>query len=155
MKIVVDADACPVKEIIIETARNNAVPVVMVMSLAHITGFPAEVTVITVDSIPQAADIAILNTVRPADIVVTQDIGLAAAVLGRGALVLSPRGWQYDETNINSLLHERHWHAKVRRGGGRTKGPRPHTGKDDVRFRASLERLICFYGGRPRPCRQG
>jgi len=142
LKIVVDADACPVKGIIVETARKKTIPVVMALSLAHDTGFPADVTVIRVDSIPQAVDIAIMNVVRPADIVVTQDIGLAAAVLGRGARALSPRGLQYNEGNINSLLLERHVHAKVRRGGGRMKGPRAHTGEDDDRFRVSLERLI-------------
>jgi uncharacterized protein YaiI (UPF0178 family) len=142
LKIIVDADACPVKNLIIEIAQQHGIPVVMVLSIAHLATFPATVEMVTVDSVPQAVDIAILNLLRPADIVVTQDIGLAAAVLGGSALALSPRGLRYDEGNIDSLLHERHLAAKTRRGGRRAKGPRPHTREDDDRFRNCLERLI-------------
>ena len=90
----------------------------------------------------QEADIKLANLTNANDIVVTQDWGLAAIILGKRAFCLSPGGKEFREETIDFLLEEREAKAKVRRGGGRTKGPSKRTGDDDRRFAAALERLL-------------
>ena len=92
MKILVDADACPVKDVIIEIGRQKGIQVELVASYNHhINGGPG-VTVITTDTGPDAADYVIANRVNTDYLVITQDYGLAALVLGRKGKALSPRG---------------------------------------------------------------
>lgn len=88
---------------------------------------------------PQAADLALANRARAGDVVITQDWGLAALVLGRGCRAISPTGRIYRPETIQLLLEERHIKAKVRRGGGRTPGPRARTAEDEARFALALE----------------
>ena len=76
------------------------------------------------------------------DIVVTQDFGLAAMVLGKGARAVNQNGLVYTNDNIDKLLMERHIGAKVRRGGGRTKGPAKRTKEDNERFEAVFIELL-------------
>lgn len=142
-KILVDADSCPVKDIIVEEARKTATSVVMVASIAHRIAYQdPEISVITVDNMPQAADIAVLNNVAPGDIVVTGDYGLASVVLSKSATPLSPRGFVYTTNNIDRLLLQRHIDAKIRRSGGRTKGPKALDAEDRKNFRETLRRLL-------------
>lgn len=88
------------------------------------------------------ADLAVANRTRSGDIVVTQDWALAALIIGKGASALSPTGIIYDANNLDFLLEERHIKAKVRRGGGRTKGPKARSKNDDDRFERSLSYLL-------------
>lgn len=142
-KILVDADSCPVKDIIVETARQSAIPVIMVASVSHlITYQDPEISVITVDNMPQAADIAVLNNLAPGDIVVTGDYGLASVVLSKNAIPVSPRGFVYTANNIDRLLLQRHIDAKIRRSGGRTKGPKALNLDDKEHFRQALRKLL-------------
>lgn len=97
---------------------------------------------VTVGDAPDEADLAVVNRTRPGDIVVTQDWGLAALVLGKGARCLSPAGYEYTPQRIDFQLHERHVKAKHRRAGGRTRGPRARTDADDQRFERTLRRLL-------------
>ena len=145
MKIIVDADACPVKEIVIAVAKEHQLDVLMVCSLAHNIEEQTGVRVIQVDQEPQAADIAIFNQTQKSDIVVTQDYGLAAIALGKGASAISPRGNIYMEERMDGMLTRRHIEQKYRRAGGRTKGPKPHSVKDDVKFEYNLKKLIEEY----------
>ncbi|MCX7918991.1 MAG: YaiI/YqxD family protein [bacterium] len=142
MKIIVDADACPVKEIIVNVATEAQVDVVMVCSYAHFLEPQDNVQIVQVDQEPQAADIAIINRTEKSDIIVTQDYGLAALVLGKGAYAISPRGKIYTEEKIDGMLAERHIQLKYRQSGGRTKGPTPHSEKDNRNFENNLKRLI-------------
>lgn len=91
---------------------------------------------------PDEADFAVVNRTRSGDIVVTQDWGLAALVLAKGAMCLSPGGREYREDRIEFQLDERHTKAVHRRGGGRTRGPRARTAADDERFERTLRRLL-------------
>lgn len=142
MKIYVDADACPVKEVIYNEARNRSIPVIMVVSMAH-NIYPMEgMDVIRVDSSFQAVDMAIVNAAVSGDIVVTSDFGLASIVLGKGARAISPSGRVFSERNIDTLLEKRHSAARQRRGGGRVKGPRARKKVNDDFFRNNLIRLI-------------
>ncbi len=81
-------------------------------------------------------------TVTPEDIVVTQDIGLADIVLGRGAHAIGVRGRIYNPLTIDSMMFIRHEEKKVRRQGGRTKGPAPFTNEDRKRFERNLRQLV-------------
>ncbi|WP_308638873.1 YaiI/YqxD family protein [Paenibacillus silvisoli] len=140
--IVVDADACPVKREIVETARSFAVPVLMVASHDHRLQEEPGVTINQVDRSDQSVDLYIANHVLRGDIVVTQDFGLATIVLAKGAIALSPRGQQYDDSNIDYLMERRHELAKKRRGGGRHKGPKAMSGEDRERFQQKLTKVL-------------
>lgn len=90
----------------------------------------------------QAADIAVANLTKPGDIVITQDWGLAALIIGKKARAISPRGRIYSPEQIDLLLEERNLLAKYRNSGGRTKGPSKHSKVDDRIFEANLVKLI-------------
>lgn len=140
-KILVDADACPVKEIIVRAARARGVPVTMLIDNSHeLRG--AYGTVITVDTRRDSVDFALVSLMEPGDIVVTQDYGLAAMVLGKRGRALNQDGLVYTDENIDGLLTARHIGQKIRRAGGRTKGPAKRTRADDEKFEAALARLI-------------
>ena len=89
-----------------------------------------------------SADFAIVERLRPGDVVVTQDIGLASMALGRGAAAIGVRGRVYTRQTIDMDLFIRHEEKKVRRAGGRTRGPAAFTGDDRERFKRNLARLI-------------
>lgn len=142
-KIVIDADSCPVTDVVIKVARQTSIPVLAVASISHVLNCQeAGVTVIEVDNIPQAADVTIVNNVKDRDIVITGDYGLASVALARGARAISPRGLVFSAENIDRLLLQRHIDAKIRQGGGRTKGPKSFTAEDRDKFEQALRRMI-------------
>lgn len=103
MKILVDADACPAKDIIEDVAKKNNVPVKMYCDLNHVLNSDYS-TVEYVDSGFQSVDMSLINDTRKGDIVVSQDYGVAAMALGKGAYAISPKGYIYDDSNIDKLL---------------------------------------------------
>jgi uncharacterized protein YaiI (UPF0178 family) len=141
-RVVVDGDACPVKPEIARTVRNCGATALLVSSHAHRLVPEDRVQVVTVDASDQAADLYIANALTPRDVLVTGDYGLAALGLARGAVVLTPRGKEIRESDIDGLLEHRHLSARLRRGGTRTKGPRPFTDEDRVRFQQKLTTLL-------------
>jgi uncharacterized protein YaiI (UPF0178 family) len=141
MRILVDADACPVKEIIVRLAKQRNIPVTMQIDTSHELN-DGYSEVITVDKQADSVDFALMGLLTREDIVVTQDFGLAAMVLGKGARVVNQNGLVYTDDNIDKLLMERHIGAKVRRGGGRTKGPAKRTKEDNERFEAAFVELL-------------
>lgn len=142
MKILVDADACPVKEIIVRVAKKYNIPVIMLIDTSHEIddGYS---TVITVDKARDSVDIALINLVTTGDIVVTQDYGVAAMALGKEVKALNQNGMIYSDKNIDRLLFERHLGQKIRRSGGRTSHIKKRTQEDDERFERALISLIC------------
>lgn len=138
----VDADACPVKEIIISVAREWDISVELIASINHHIISSGDIKVIKVDNSPQAADLAIANRVNADDIVITDDYGLAALVLGKKGNVISSRGYIYTDKNIDELLMTRHIAAKFRRSGGKTKGPSSFNEEHKTRFKNTLIKLI-------------
>jgi uncharacterized protein YaiI (UPF0178 family) len=141
MKILVDADACPktVLTICQQIAKRAGVPICTVASFNHHIVSDHHVVV---GSDPQEADMKIINLTEPGDIIITQDWGLAALALGKKALSLSPSGREYCPEKIEFLLEERETKAKIRRSGGRTKGPRKRNSEDDEKFSLQLERML-------------
>lgn len=140
-QILVDADACPVKEIILRQAKKKNIPVTMVIDTSHELhdGYS---TVVTVDKARDSADIKLVNLVRPGDVVVTQDFGLAAMALARGASALNQNGLIYSAENMDRLLFERHLGQKIRRAGGRTNNPKKRTKRDDAVFEEAFLGMI-------------
>ncbi|UWG99281.1 YaiI/YqxD family protein [Dehalobacter sp. DCM] len=141
MKILVDADACPVKDIIVRIAKSQDIPVIMIIDTAHELN-DGYSTVITVDQGRDSANLAIMKQLAKTDIVVTQDFGLAALVLGKGARAINQNGLVYTDANIERLLFERFLGQKVRRSGGRTNNPKKRTKEDNERFEAAFVRII-------------
>ncbi len=142
MRILVDADACPVKDIIIRVAREKDVAVVMFMDTSHAWKNEDDVEVITVDKSRDGVDIALINIANKNDIVVTQDYGVAALALGKGAKALNQNGLVFSSENMDKLLFERHLGQKIRRAGGRTKGVRKRTSQDDEKFERIFRQLL-------------
>jgi len=99
-------------------------------------------TVITVDQQADSVDYALMGLLTREDIAVTQDYGLAAMVIGKGAKAVNQNGLVFTNDNMDKLLMERHIGQKIRRGGGRTKGPRKRTKDDDARFEAVFKKLL-------------
>ncbi|HPF19971.1 MAG TPA: YaiI/YqxD family protein [Syntrophomonas sp.] len=141
MKIIVDADACPVKKIIEKTAAKYHLEVIMVSNYHHQID-STYATVMIADGQSQAADVMIANQTRAGDIVVTQDYGLAAIILGRHAYALHPQGHRFTDANIEGLLMKRYENQKARQAGKRIAGPRKRTQQDDQHFAQQLEELI-------------
>lgn len=141
MRIIVDADACPVKDIIEEVAKSYNLPVVMISNINHnITSTYSEI--IVVDGNSQAADFAIVNKTTTNDIVVTQDYGLASMVLGKNAQAISPHGRVYSLNNIDTLLMQRHINFKARKAGLKIPHAKKRNNLDDDKFRTNLIKLI-------------
>lgn len=141
MKILVDADACPKNalQICMQLGDKYTVPVWTVASFNH--NIVSDHHVVVGDG-SQEADIKVLNLTEAEDVIVTQDWGLAAMVLGKKASCISPVGRVFTNENIEFLLEEREVKAKLRRSGGRTKGPNKRTAEEDSRFFHGLEGIL-------------
>ena len=141
MRILVDADACPVKEIIVRLAKSRKIPVIMLTNTSHQLNDDYS-TIITVDKAADSVDFALIGLLNCDDVVVTQDYGLAAMVLGKGARAVNQNGMVFTNDNMDRLLMERYIGAKVRRGGGRTKGPAKRIKEDNERFEVALLKML-------------
>ena len=142
MKIYVDADACPVTRIAERVAREYAIPVVLLCDTNHVLSSEySEIRVIGAGA--DAVDIALINLCQRGDIVVTQDYGVAALALGKGAKAIHQSGRWYTDENIDGLLMGRHM-AKVarRKSKNHLKGPAKRTEEDDRWFEESFRQLI-------------
>ncbi len=141
MRILVDADACPVKEIIEDVAERMQIPVVMLIDTSHIL-YSSYSEIISVSKAPDAVDFALINRTNKGDIVVTQDYGVAAMALGKGAYAIHPGGKIYTDKNIDVMLMERDITKRCRRAGERVKGhARKRTQEDDKRFLEAFIRV--------------
>jgi uncharacterized protein YaiI (UPF0178 family) len=141
-KIIVDADACPVKPEIAKAGQQFQVEVLMVASFDHRLAPMNGVQIVQVDRSDQSADLYIANRIAAGDVLITQDFGLAALALGKKAIALSNRGQQYTDRTIDFLLDRRHEQAKQRRSGKHSKGPKPFTEEDRYFFLQSLTKVL-------------
>ncbi len=161
--LLIDADACPVTREALAEARRAGTHTVIAGNTTqnlerHVRpddprtpcdarrrpdgtpGFWVETLTASVGA--DSADFAIVERLRPGDVVVTQDIGLAGMCLGRGASAIGVRGRIYDRATIDAQLLIRHEEKRERRRGGRTKGPSAFTEQDRRRFVRNLRRLL-------------
>jgi uncharacterized protein YaiI (UPF0178 family) len=141
MKVLIDADACPkpVLTTCLEYGQLHGIPVWTVASFNHNINSDKHVVV---GDAPQETDMKLLNLAEKGDLAVTQDWGLAAMLLGKGVVCLSPDGREYRNDSIDFLLETREAMAKFRRGGGKTKGPKKRTPDDNGRFYRTFIELI-------------
>ncbi len=141
MKIVVDADACPVKREIESLAKKHKIDVIMVCDTSHIISSDYS-RVIMVDKGADSVDFALINMVNAGDIVVSQDYGVAAMALAKKAAAIGNSGRVYTQFNIDSMLNQRYLAKENRRKGGKfTRGPKAPV-IDKNRFTDSLLSLI-------------
>lgn len=122
MKVLIDADACPVVDIAVGLCRAASVGCILLCDTAHAMRREGAQTLVF-DKGTDSVDFALVNRVEPGDLVITQDYGLASMCLARKARVLHQDGWEYTEHNIQALLFQRHASRKYRASGGRVKGP--------------------------------
>ncbi|WP_214850414.1 DUF188 domain-containing protein [Exiguobacterium sp. s193] len=139
MKVLVDADGCPVVDLTIRLSAG--VDVFLVCDTAHEFN-RVGATTITIGQGTDAVDYAIVNRISPGDIIVTQDYGLAALALARKGRPIDQNGRIFTDDNIDFLLHTRHVGQQIRRAGGRTKGPKKRTAQEDKQFEASFTTLL-------------
>lgn len=145
MTILIDADGCPVVDITIRLAKESQTECIILCDTSHVFERSGART-ITVSKGADSVDYAIVNMVKPGDIVVTQDYGLAAMCLARKAIAIRQDGLVYHNDNIEALLNERHESRKIRMAGGRLRGNRKRTQEEDVAFECALRALVAATG---------
>ena len=143
MRVLVDADGCPVTRIAARVAAEYGVSCVVFCDMAHeFRELGSSVEVVTVSTGADSADFALVNRAERGDIVVTQDFGLAAMCMARGAVPVDQNGRIYSDDNIGLLLEQRNMAKRLRRGGARLKGPKPRRDSQDAAFERKLRSLL-------------
>ena len=141
MRVLIDADACPVTDRAVRMAAERGVESVLFCDDAHWMARD-DAQVVTVMRGADSADFALINRCTHGDIVVTQDYALAAMALAKGARALHPSGMRYTQENITGLLSMRHATRKARRAGERLRGPRARTREMDDAFERAFSQLL-------------
>ena len=143
MKILIDADACPVNRIVEAIAKEKNISLIFICDKNHVIRSEFG-DVVTVESGPDAVDFKIIEIGKKGDLVVTQDYGVAAMALGKNAYAIHQSGKWYTNENIDQMLMERHLNKKARRASRKNhlKGPRKRISEDDEHFRESFEKMI-------------
>ncbi|MCC5859535.1 MAG: YaiI/YqxD family protein [Ectothiorhodospiraceae bacterium] len=144
MRIWVDADACPgaIKDILFRAAERTGLRLTLVAN--HPVAIPRSrnVDFLRVQAGFDVADNEIVRRVRPGDLVVTGDIPLAAEVIEKGCLALSPRGEAYTADTIRARLTMRDFMDTLRASGIHTGGPTPLSARDRKAFADRLDQLL-------------
>ena len=145
MRILVDADACPVVRITEQVAEEMGIQVTLLCDTNHVLQSDYS-EVITVGTGADAVDFKLVSICQRGDLVVTQDYGVAAIILGKGAYGIHQSGKWYTNENIDQMLMERHMAKKARNAKKKhhLKGTAKRTEEDDQRFEESLRRLIDY-----------
>lgn len=143
MQIYVDADACPVVGIVEKIAERYRIPVTLLCDTNHVLHSNYS-EVIIIGAGADAVDYKLIGICHRGDIVVSQDYGVAAMALGKGAYAIHQSGRWYTNENIDQMLMERHLNGKARRGSHKNhiKGPKKRTKEDDERFAQSFEKMV-------------
>ena len=143
MQIFVDADACPVVGIIETMAEKYNIPTTLLCDTNHVLSSDYS-EVIVVGAGADAVDYKLISICHEGDIVVSQDYGVAAMALGKGAYAIHQSGKWYTNDNIDQMLMERHLSKKARRSSRKchVKGPKKRTEEDDERFAQSFEKML-------------
>ena len=141
MQILIDADGCPVVDIAVATSKKFGVPCGIFCDTAH-EFYRDGAETFVFDKGADSVDFALANRVKPGDVLITQDYGLASMCLAKGARVLHQDGWEYTPDNIDALLLVRHESRKHRAAGNRVKGPRKRAAAQDDAFAAALKDIL-------------
>lgn len=151
MRIIIDGDACPqqVKEICERAAREYNVGLIIVVDIDHY--IVSDFTILVVEQGSDSVDYKIVQIFENDDILVTQDYGLSSLVLVKAAAVIHTAGFFINKNNIDSLLESRYIGQKIRKAGGRTKGPSKRTKEQDENFEKCLYKVLHEKFGRVKP----
>lgn len=141
MKLLVDADGCPVVDETVTIAKAQEIPVVLICDTSHEMDRSGAETIV-VDKGADSVDFVLVNRIKRGDVVITQDYGLAAMALAKGGKPIDQNGRWYTDDNIDLLLNSRHFAQKVRQAGGRLKGPKKRSAEQNEAFQTSLIQLI-------------
>ena len=141
MKVLIDADACPVVDIAVALCRRYNTECLLFCDTAHEMQRDGAQT-LCFDKGIDSVDFALVNRVQAGDVVITQDYGLASMCLARAARVLHQDGWEYTRYNIDALLFQRHAAREYRAAGGRTKGPSKRKNTQNQAFYEALQKLL-------------
>ena len=142
MRIFIDADGCPVVDITVGEAVRHGISCVIVCDTSHEIQYEGAETVV-VSQGRDSADLYIVNNISAGDLVITQDYGVAAMSLGKGAFVLDQNGREYTSSNIGVLLELRAIHAEIRRSRGKLKSSKKkRSHADDKHFEVSLRAIL-------------
>lgn len=142
MKILIDADGCPVVKQATQIAKENNIEVVIFCDTSHIINSDYA-QIITVSKGADSVDFALVNEVQSGDIVVTQDYGLAAMVLSKDGKAITQNGMIISDSNLGLLLTSRYESKKARMSGAHLKGPKKRTIQNDEVFIKSFKSLLC------------
>lgn len=140
MKVLIDADACPVWRAAVKICLEKEVDYILVCDSSHY--FKENFNVVYVDGGSDAADYKIVELTKEKDVVITQDYGLATMVLSKSAYAINQNGMIYDDKNILSLLESRAFNAKMRRHKTHLKGPKKRDESQNDSFRISFNNLL-------------
>ena len=141
MKILVDADGCPVVDITVKIAVQRGIECIILCDTSHVFEKQGAKT-ITVPKGADSVDFALVNMVQPGDVVITQDYGLAAMCMSRRAVPISQDGMVYSEDNIDALLLQRYTARKIRMSGGRLRGSAKRRPEQDMDFEVGLLKIL-------------
>lgn len=141
MNILIDADGCPVVDLTWKLAKQAGVPVIILCDTAHRIEREGAQTLVF-DKGADSVDFALVNRVRPGDLVITQDYGLASMCLARCARVLNQNGLEYTAENIDALLQRRYENKKLLRAGKHPKGSSKRTKEQDLKFADVLGKIL-------------
>lgn len=145
MRIIIDGDACPqkVREICEEAAKEFDVGLVIVSDIDHY--IVSEFEVIVVEQGRDSVDYKIVQIFNRGDILVTQDYGLASLLLGKATAIIHTAGFFINRNNIDSLLQSRYINERIRKQGGKTKGPSKRRREQDENFKRCLYKVLREY----------
>lgn len=141
MKILIDGDGCPVIDIAISVAKKFNIEVVIMCDTSHIFNKEGAKTMVFSKG-ADSVDFALINYLEKEDVVITQDYGLAAMAMNKASYVINQNGMIYNDENIDRLLYSRHISKKIRKSGGKTKGPKKRTKEDDINFEKTLNEIL-------------
>ncbi len=141
MRILIDADGCPVVDITVSIALEYGLECLILCDSCHYFDKSGAQTLMFSKG-TDSVDFALVNLLLPNDVVITQDYGLAAMCLSRQARVLNQDGMEYTNENIDSLLYARHAARKIRNAGGRLGGPSRRKPEQNERFADALRRML-------------
>ena len=132
-----------IADIIGKIAKEHNVPVTLLCDTNHVLSSDYS-EVIVVGAGADAVDYKLISICHKGDIVVSQDYGVAAMALGKGAYAIHQSGKWYTNDNIDQMLMERHLNKKARRSSHKNhiKGPKKRTDEDDERFAQSFEKML-------------
>lgn len=143
MHIYVDADACPVIRIVENIARKYNIETTLICDTNHVLTSDYS-DVVTVSAGADAVDFKLVNLYTRDDIVVTQDYGVAAMALSKGAYAIHQSGKWYTNDNIDRMLMQRHITKCAKRASSKNhiNGPKKRSNEDNIHFAESFEKLV-------------